>query len=133
MQMAVVEFARNVAGLDKANSREFNENTPHPVIDLMEAQKEITMKGGTMRLGAYPCAIKPGTLAHRIYASEEISERHRHRYEVNNAYVEQLQDKGLRFSGTSPDGMLCETVELEGRRLRVGDVRLAPRVDEDAP
>jgi CTP synthase len=114
MQMAVVEFARNVAGLDKANSCEFNENTPHPVIDLMEAQKEITMKGGTMRLGAYPCVIKPGTLAHKIYAVEEISERHRHRYEVNNDYVERLTEAGLRFSGTSPDGLLCETVELEG-------------------
>ena len=114
MQMAVVEFARHVAGLDKANSCEFNENTPHPVIDLMEGQKEITMKGGTMRLGAYPCVIKPGTLAHKIYTTEEISERHRHRYEVNNGYVEQLTAAGLRFSGTSPDGMLCETIELEG-------------------
>jgi CTP synthase len=114
MQMAVVEFARNVAGLEKANSCEFNENTPHPVIDLMEAQKEIKMKGGTMRLGAYPCVIKPGTLAHKIYATDEVSERHRHRYEVNNGYVEQLTAAGLRFSGTSPDGMLCETIELEG-------------------
>ena len=114
MQMAVVEYARNVAGLEKANSLEFNENTPHPVIALMEAQKEITMKGGTMRLGAYPCTIKPGTLAHKIYAAEEISERHRHRYEVNNAYVGKLSEAGLRFSGTSPDGLLCETVELEG-------------------
>jgi CTP synthase len=113
MQMAVVEFARNVAGLEKANSCEFNESTPHPVIDLMEAQKEIKMKGGTMRLGAYPCVIKPGTLAHKIYAADEISERHRHRYEVNNSYVERLTAAGLRFSGTSPDGSLCETIELD--------------------
>ena len=72
------------------------------------------MKGGTMRLGAYPCVIRPGTLAHRIYGLEEISERHRHRYEVNNSYLDQFQQKGLRFSGTSPDGMLCETMELDG-------------------
>ena len=112
MQLAVVEFARAVAGLDGANSREFDTQTPHPVIDLMEAQKEITMKGGTMRLGAYPCRIKAGSLARRIYGTEEISERHRHRYEVNSAYLERLAEHGMNASGTSPDGVLCEMVEM---------------------
>ncbi|MCP4869978.1 MAG: CTP synthase [Proteobacteria bacterium] len=113
MQMAVVEFARNVLNLEKANSREFDSETPHPVIDLMEAQKEITEKGGTMRLGKYPCIIKPGSLAHRIYDAEEIEERHRHRYEVNSDYVEQMAAAGLRAMGMSPNGALCETVELD--------------------
>ncbi len=112
MQLAVVEFARNVLGFERANSREFDQSTAHPVIDLMEAQKEITMKGGTMRLGAYPCSIRSGTLAHRIYGRTDISERHRHRYEVNNVYLEQLEAGGLLPSGFSPDGNLCETVEL---------------------
>ena len=114
MQMAVVEFARNVLDLEQANSREFDQDAEHLVIDLMEEQKQVTMKGGTMRLGAYPCRVKPGSLAHRIYGVEEISERHRHRYEVNSSYLEQLSAKGLKASGTSPDGQLCETVELDG-------------------
>jgi len=113
MQMAVVEFARNVLGLEKANSREFEAETPHPVIDLMEAQKEIRDKGGTMRLGTYPCAVKKETLAHRIYGEDSIDERHRHRYEVNSEYLPQFAEHGLKASGTSPDGVLCETVELE--------------------
>ena len=113
MQMAVVEFARNVLGLEKANSREFDSETPHPVIDLMEAQKEITEKGGTMRLGKYPCVITPGSLAHRIYDSELIDERHRHRYEVNSDYLEQMTAGGLRAMGMSPNGSLCETIELD--------------------
>ncbi len=113
MQMAVVEFARNVLGLDGANSREFDESTPHPVIDLMEEQKEITMKGGTMRLGSYPCRIEEGSLAHSIYGAVEIDERHRHRYEVNNDYREQISAAGLRATGASPDGLLCEIVELK--------------------
>jgi CTP synthase len=112
MQLAVVEFARNVLGFERANSREFDDSTAYPVIDLMEAQKEITMKGGTMRLGAYPCKIRSGTLAHRIYGRTEISERHRHRYEVNDAYLPQLEEAGMRASGFSPDGRLCETVEI---------------------
>ncbi len=112
MQLAVVEFSRNVLGLERANSREFDDSTSHPVIDLMEAQKEITMKGGTMRLGAYPCHVRSGTLAHRIYGKAEISERHRHRYEVNSEYLEQLEGAGLTPSGFSPDGKLCETVEI---------------------
>lgn len=114
MQMAVVEFARNVLGLTEANSREFDPAAADLVIDLMEEQKQVTMKGGTMRLGAYPCRIKPGTLAHRIYGSEEIEERHRHRYEVNSAYLEGLASHGMKAAGKSPDGGLCETVELDG-------------------
>jgi CTP synthase len=114
LQLSVVEFSRNVLGLERANSREFDESSPHPVIDLMEDQKQITMKGGTMRLGAWPCRIRPGTLAHGIYGTEEIKERHRHRYEVNNKYVPQLNGAGMKTSGTSPDGHLVEMVELEG-------------------
>ena len=113
MQMAVVEFARNVLGLKDANSREFDQSAEHAVIDLMEEQKEITMKGGTMRLGSYPCRIEEGSLAFSVYGSTEINERHRHRYEVNNSYREQLAAAGLRATGTSPDGLLCEIVELK--------------------
>jgi len=120
MQLSVVEFARNVVGLERANSREFDDSTPHPVIDLMEEQKEITMKGGTMRLGAYPCKLKVGSLAHRIYGVEEIHERHRHRFEVNSSYLPQLADAGLRAAGMSPDGLLPETVELDGHRWFFG-------------
>ncbi len=120
MQLSVVEFARNVVGLDRANSREFDDSTPHPVIDLMEEQKEITMKGGTMRLGSYPCKLKVGSLAHKIYGEEEIEERHRHRFEVNSNYLPQLADAGLRAAGMSPDGLLPETVELDGHRWFFG-------------
>jgi CTP synthase len=114
MQMAVVEFARNVLGLEGANSREFDQSVEHAVIDLMEEQKEITMKGGTMRLGSYPCRIEDGSLAHSVYGTTEINERHRHRYEVNNSYRDQLRAAGLHATGTSPDGLLCEIVELKG-------------------
>jgi CTP synthase len=112
MQIAVIEFARNEAGLTGANSSEFDPKTAHPVIDLMNDQRGISDLGGTMRLGAYPCAIEAGTLAHAAYAAREISERHRHRYEVNNAYREVLAGKGLVLSGLSPDGRLVEMVEL---------------------
>ncbi|MDX9999707.1 MAG: CTP synthase [Polyangia bacterium] len=112
MQLMVVEFARHVLGLEEANSSEFDPSTPHPVIHLMEEQRDITDKGGTMRLGAYPCRIKPGSMVSGIYGSEEISERHRHRYELNNAYRERLEGKGLVLSGLSPDGNLVEMVEL---------------------
>ncbi|MGF1508861.1 MAG: CTP synthase [Myxococcota bacterium] len=112
LQMAVVEFARNVAGLDDANSTEFSDTTAHPVVDLMEGQRAVVQKGATMRLGAYPCVIKEGSLAHRLYKEIEISERHRHRYEVNNAYRETLERHGLRFSGMSPDHQLVEILEL---------------------
>ncbi|HTY08153.1 MAG TPA: CTP synthase, partial [Candidatus Edwardsbacteria bacterium] len=114
MQVAVIEFARNVCGLKGAHSTEFSEKTPHPVIDFMPEQRGITAKGGTMRLGAYPCVLKPGTKARAAYDADEISERHRHRYEVNNDYAAQLAAKGLVLSGTSPDGSLVEMVELEG-------------------
>ena len=113
MQMAVVEFARNVLNLKDANSAELDENTQNPVIHIMEEQKGIDKKGGTMRLGAYPCIIKEGTLASKLYGKKEISERHRHRYEYNNAYREKLEEAGLKISGTSPDGLLVEIVEIE--------------------
>ncbi len=112
MQLAVVEFARNVCGLDGANSVEFAPDSPHPVVHLMEHQKTVTRKGGSMRLGAYPCLLADGTLAARAYSETEVSERHRHRFEFNNAYREQLAANGLTFSGLSPDGELVEIVEL---------------------
>jgi CTP synthase len=112
MQLAVVEFARNVCGLTDANSIEFVADCPNPVVHLMEHQKSVTRKGGSMRLGAYPCTLKPGTLAARAYETEQISERHRHRFEFNNAYRETLESKGLTLSGLSPDGQLVEIVEL---------------------
>ena len=111
MQMAVVEFSRNVLGLKDANSTEFCENTQNPVIHIMEEQKEIDRKGGTMRLGAYPCILKEGTIAKELYRKEKISERHRHRFEYNNEYKEKLETAGLICSGTSPDGKLVEIVE----------------------
>ncbi len=112
MQMAVVEFTRNVLGLKDANSAEIDEHTQNPVIHIMEEQKGIDKKGGTMRLGAYPCIIKEGTLANKLYGTKEISERHRHRYEFNNDYREKLEQAGLKISGTSPDGLLVEMVEI---------------------
>ncbi len=111
MQCAVMDFARNVCGLENANSSEFDDETPHPVIHLMESQRKIYKKGGTMRLGAYPCALAEGTLAAQYYGNTSISERHRHRYEFNNDYRETLAGKGLVFSGLSPDGELVEIVE----------------------
>ena len=113
MQMAVVEFARNVLEYKDANSEEFNEETMHPVIHIMENQINIANKGGTMRLGAYPCYIKNGTLAEKIYNKNEISERHRHRFEYNNNYKEEMEKHGLICSGLSPDGNLVEIVELK--------------------
>ncbi len=113
MQLAVVEFARNVAGLEGANSAEVDENTPHPVIDLLPEQREIQDKGATMRLGDWPCVLEPGTRAFRAYGQERIAERHRHRYEFNPDYRERLEQAGLVVSGTSPDGRLGEIVELE--------------------
>lgn len=113
MQMAVVEFARDVLGLNDANSTEFSNTTNNPVIHIMEKQKEVIDKGGTMRLGAYPCIIKEDSLAFEIYKEKNISERHRHRYEFNNDYKEKLEDAGLICSGTSPDGVLVEIVEYK--------------------
>ena len=112
MQMAAVEFARHVAGLTGAHSGEFAPNADVKVIDLMDEQQGVDKKGGTMRLGAYPCKLVPGSLAARIYGRDEISERHRHRYEFNNAYRDQLQAAGLVLSGLSPDGNLVEMLEL---------------------
>ena len=112
MQCAVIEYARNVAGLKGANSAEFDENAQYPVIDLMMEQKNVKGYGGTMRLGAYDCILKKGSVAAKAYGKEKISERHRHRYEVNNEYLKQIADAGLVFSGMSPDGMLAEVVEL---------------------
>jgi CTP synthase len=114
MQVAVVEFARNVVGLAGANSSEIDPSTPHAVIDLLPEQKDIENLGGTMRLGLYPCKIVPGTLAAKAYGEELIYERHRHRYEFNNEYRERIEAAGLRVSGTSPDGRLVEMIELPG-------------------
>ena len=113
MQMAVVEFARNVLGLKDANSAEFSETTKNPVIHIMEDQKNIKKKGGTMRLGSYPCVIKKDTVAYEVYNKEKIDERHRHRFEFNNDYREKFEIAGLICSGTSPDGELVEIVELK--------------------
>ncbi len=123
MQLAVIEFSRHVAGLKEANSTEFDPDTPYPVIYLMrewfnyrtqkvEVRDEHTEKGGTMRLGAYPCRLVEGTLARQAYQQEEIFERHRHRYEFNNEYRDLLVEKGLVISGLSPDGELVEIIEL---------------------
>ena len=112
MQIAVIEFARNVVGLAGAHSTEFDKDGPFPVVDLMAHQREITNKGATMRLGAYPCKLAKGSLAERVYGSALISERHRHRFEVNNAYREKLAEKGLMLSGLSPDGALVEMCEI---------------------
>ena len=112
MQCAVIEYARNVAGLKGANSKEFDENPAYPVIDLMLEQKNVKGYGGTMRLGAYECRLKKDSVVYMAYGKEIISERHRHRYEVNNEYLDKIADAGLVFSGMSPDGMLAEVVEL---------------------
>ena len=113
MQMAVVEFARDVLNIKDANSLEFDEKTKNPVIHIMESQKNITKKGGTMRLGAYPCILKKSSLASKLYKTEEISERHRHRYEFNNEYRKEMEDNGMTISGTSPDGELVEIIEIK--------------------
>jgi CTP synthase len=114
LQTAVIEFARNVCGLEHANSKEFDDNTPHPVVIYLKEQEYITRLGGTMRLGAYPCVLKAGSLAEKLYGAREISERHRHRYEVSNAYWERLMACGLSACGTSPEGDLVEMIELPG-------------------
>ena len=112
MQIATIEFARNVLNLEGAHSVEFDADTPHPVIALLDEQQNVTDKGGTMRLGSQPCKLTPDSLAAKLYGSEEIHERHRHRYEFNNAYREQFESAGLVFSGQSPDGGLVEIVEV---------------------
>ncbi len=120
MQIAVIEYARHVAGLENANSHEFDENSPHQVIHYMPDQNDDIDKGGTLRLGKYPCVLKPGTAIAACYGVTEISERHRHRYEFNNACRDALQAAGLTLSGLSPDGRLVETVELPGERFFIG-------------
>jgi CTP synthase len=112
MQVAVIEYARNVLGLTDANSTEMDANTPHPVIDLMEEQKKISQKGGTMRLGANDCELKPDTMAHKVYRRPLISERHRHRLEFNNTYLEPLEKAGMKASGVNPETGLVEIIEL---------------------
>jgi CTP synthase len=114
LQIATIEFARNVCGLEGANSKEFDEETPHPVVIYLKEQEYVTQLGGTMRLGAYPCKLKEGSLAQKLYGECEISERHRHRLEVSNAYRPTLEEKGLVFGGTSPEGDLAEMIELPG-------------------
>ena len=114
MQIATIEFARNVLKLEGAHSTEFDPATAHPVIALLDEQQKVTEKGGTMRLGSQPCKLEPGSLVSRLYDSEEIHERHRHRYEFNNTYREAFEAAGVTFSGTSPDGKLVEIVEIPG-------------------
>jgi len=120
MQWAVVEFARNVCGLRGANTTEVDPHTPHPVIDLLPEQKGVTEKGGTMRLGSFPCRIVPGSLAHQAYREEVVFERHRHRYEVNNAYLPLLTAKGLNVTGIYPEKNLAEIIELPGHTWFLG-------------
>ena len=136
MQMAVVEFARNVLNLPDSNSEEFDKKTKNQVIHIMDDQKNVTKKGGTMRLGAYPCKIKKDTLAYKIYKNDEISERHRHRFEYNNDYKEDLEKNGLIASGLSPDGNLVEIVEYTKNKFFIGSQfhpEFKSRPDRPAP
>ncbi len=120
MQCAVIEFARNVCGMNRSNSTEFNKTTPYPVIALLEEQRSVQNLGGTMRLGSYPCVLKKGTRAHKAYGRESIHERHRHRYEFNKKYKAKMETSGLVISGTSPNGRLVEIVELADHPWFVG-------------
>ena len=136
MQMAVLEFASNVLKLEDADSEEFDEACKNPIIHIMNDQRYITKKGGTMRLGAYPCKIKKDSLTYKLYKKEEISERHRHRYEYNNEYREAMEKAGLRNVGTSPDDMLVEMVELPTNRFFIGSQfhpEFKSRPDRPAP
>jgi len=120
MQVMVIEHARHLMGQKDANSTEFDPHTPHPVIDLMDEQRQVSELGGTMRLGNYPCHLVPGTKAAAAYGQEVVMERHRHRFEFNNAYREPLQEAGLLASGLSPDGRLVEVVEQTDHPFMVG-------------
>ena len=120
MQMAVIEYARNVIGWENAHSVEMDATTSHPVIHLMKDQKDVSNKGGTMRLGAYPCRVKKDTLAHKIYGKNNISERHRHRYEFNNKYLKEFDEKGLVATGINPDNNLVEMVEMPSHPFYIG-------------
>ncbi|RZJ69175.1 MAG: CTP synthase, partial [Flavobacterium sp.] len=120
MQCAVIEYGRNVLGLKNANTTEIDENAEHQVINMMEEQKNVTAKGGTMRLGAYPCDIKKGTKAYSAYGKQHITERHRHRYEFNNKYLQQYEEAGMIASGMNPETNLVEIVELKNHPFFVG-------------
>ncbi len=120
MQMAVIEYARNVLNLKNANSTEMSRNTPHPVIDIMEDQKMVTEKGGTMRLGAWDCKLEKDSKAFKIYGKELISERHRHRYEYNNDYLKKLTEAGLIPTGFNPKTGLVEIVEIPTHKWFIG-------------
>jgi len=120
LQMAVAEYCRNVLGLDRANSTEFDPDTPNPVVDILPEQLRVTQKGGTMRLGAQKSIVKPGTLAHRLYGSGEIWERHRHRYEINPEYIQRIEGAGFIFSAVSEDGIKMEIGELPSNRYHIG-------------
>jgi CTP synthase len=120
MQCAVIEFGRNVLGYSDAASTELEKKTKNPIIDLMEEQKKITKKGGTMRLGAYPCRIKEGTKVHKIYQEKDITERHRHRYEFNNSYLKAFEDNGMVAAGINPDSNLVEIMELRKHPWYIG-------------
>ena len=120
MQCAVIEYGRNVLGLTTANTTEIDEDTVDPVINMMEDQKTVTNKGGTMRLGSYPCEIKKGTKAYAAYGKSRINERHRHRYEFNSAYLKQYEESGMIASGVNPDSNLVEIIELKNHPFFVG-------------
>ena len=120
MQMAAIEFARNVLGIISADSTEMNPQTPNPVIDMMEEQKKITNKGGTMRLGSYPCVIKENTLAYSIYGTTDINERHRHRWEFNNKYLKEFENAGMIASGVNPQTGLVEIMEIPNHPFFIG-------------
>jgi CTP synthase len=120
MQMAVIEFGRNVLGIQDAHSTEMDPQTSGAVIDMMDEQKSITTKGGTMRLGSYPCAIKEDTLAYRIYGSNMVAERHRHRYEFNNRFLDQYEEAGMVASGKNPQTGLVEIMEITGHPFFIG-------------
>jgi CTP synthase len=136
LQLAVIEFARNVCGLHEANSTEMDPNTLHPVIDILPEQKTITEKGGTMRLGAYEAVLRQGTLVHALYRADQVSERHRHRYEVNPKYHQMIAEKGMVFSGASKDGRLVEFIELPQHKFFVATQahpELKSRMEMPAP
>jgi CTP synthase len=136
MQMAVIEYARNVLGLKDAHSTEMDDATSNAVINMMEEQKKIKMMGGTMRLGAYPCEIREGSLAHKIYGETSISERHRHRYEFNNDYLEQFEQNGMMASGRNPETGLIEIMEIPAHPFFIGvqyHPELKSTVEKPAP
>jgi len=120
MQCAMIEFARNQLNLQDAHSAEIDPETAHPIIDIMEEQKKVHIKGGTMRLGAYPCELKPGSKVFEIYNQQHISERHRHRYEVNNHYLDRFEKAGMLASGINPESELVEIIELSNHPWFIG-------------